>query len=96
MSNNPRLTTTLRLEQDIKDRLKSLASDRHSSAHALMLEAITEYVDREEKRSQYRRDAIAAWKEYQETGLHLTAEETMNWLDTWGTENEQDAPSCHR
>lgn len=96
MSNNPRLTTTLRLEQDIKDRLKNLADDRHSSAHALMLEAITEYVDREEKRSQYRRDAVAAWKEYQESGLHLTAEETMNWLDTWGTENEQDAPSCHR
>jgi Predicted transcriptional regulator len=96
MASTPRMTTTLRIEQDIKKRLKTLADDRHSSAHALMLEAITEYVDREEKRSQYRRDALAAWKDYQETGLHLTAEEAETWINSWGTEHEQDAPACHR
>ena len=96
MADTPRQTTTLRIEQDIKDRLKNLADDRHSSAHALMLEAITEYVDREEKRSQYRKDALAAWQEYEETGLHLTASETTAWMETWGTEHEQDAPACHK
>ena len=96
MADTARMTTTLRIDQDIKDRLKTLADDRHRSAHALMLEAITEYVDPEEKRSQYLRDGQIAWQHYQETGLHLTAEEVEAWIDTWGTENEQDAPSCHR
>ena len=88
--------TSIRLDDELKDRLKTLADDRHRSAHALMLEAITEYINREEKRSQYLRDGQAAWQHYQETGLHLTAEEAEAWISTWGTENEQDAPPCHR
>ncbi|WP_114195242.1 CopG family ribbon-helix-helix protein [Edaphovirga cremea] len=96
MANTPRQTTTLRIEQDIKDRLKTLADDRHSSTHALMLEAIAEYVDREEKRSLYRKEALEAWQEYQETGEHITAEETVTWLESWGSGNEQDAPACHK
>ncbi|MBL2962579.1 ribbon-helix-helix protein, CopG family, partial [Klebsiella pneumoniae] len=51
--------TSIRLDEELKDRLKTLADDRHRSAHALMLEAITEYIDREEKRSQYLRDGQA-------------------------------------
>ncbi|MEW7313371.1 ribbon-helix-helix protein, CopG family [Buttiauxella gaviniae] len=96
MPNTLRQTTTLRIEQEMKDRLKTLADDRHSSAHALMLEAITEYVVREEKRSQYRKEAQAAWQEYQETGNHITAEETVTWLESWGSGHEQDGPLCHK
>jgi hypothetical protein len=36
-------------------------------------------VDREEKREQVRRDALAAWNDYQATGLHSTEEETDAW-----------------
>lgn len=96
MPNTFRQTTTLRIEQEMKDRLKTLADDRHSSAHALMLEAIAEYVVREEKRSQYRKEAQAAWQEYQETGNHITAEETVTWLESWGSGHEQDGPLCHK
>ncbi|SQC86728.1 Ribbon-helix-helix protein, copG family [Klebsiella pneumoniae] len=60
--------TSIRLDEELKDRLKTLADDRHRSAHALMLEAITEYIDREEKRSQYLRDGQAAWQHYQGNG----------------------------
>ncbi|MEL4013029.1 CopG family ribbon-helix-helix protein [Dryocola clanedunensis] len=96
MTTTLRQTTTLRIDQEMKDRLKSLADDRHSSAHALMLEAIVEYVEREEKRGQYRKEAEAAWQAYQETGQHITAEETIAWLESWGTNAEQDAPACHK
>jgi predicted transcriptional regulator len=96
MSNTVRQTTTLRIEEDIKIRLKALADDRHSSSHALMLEAIEDYVNREEKRSQYRKAAVAAWQTYQATGEHITAGEAIMWLESWGTEHEQDAPTCHK
>jgi predicted transcriptional regulator len=30
----------------------------------------------------FRQDAINAWQEYQGTGLHLTGDEVIMWLDT--------------
>lgn len=50
----------------------------------------------EEKREQLRRDALLAWDEYQENGLHVSGDEVIAWLKTWGEEDEQDAPICHR
>lgn len=63
-----------------------------------MREAIRQYVEREEKRETFRQDAINAWQEYQETGLHVTGNEVIAWLDTWGEENEKAAPApvCHK
>lgn len=52
-----------------------------------MLEAIQQYVDREE--------ALASWASYKETGRHLTGEEVRAWLDTWGTDAEGPVPECH-
>jgi predicted transcriptional regulator len=34
----------------------------------------------EEKREQFKKDALAAWSHYQETGLHVTASEADAWL----------------
>ena len=44
----------------------------------------------------FRQDVINAWQEYQDTGLHVTGDEVITWLDTWGKENEQAAPVCHK
>jgi hypothetical protein len=44
----------------------------------------------------FRQDAINAWQKYQDTGLHVTGDEVITWLDTWGEENEQSAPACHK
>jgi predicted transcriptional regulator len=73
-------TTSLKLDIEIKERVQRLASARRRSPHWLMREAIEEYVEREEKREQFRQDALAAWDHYQTTGLHLTAEEEDSWL----------------
>jgi len=50
----------------------------------------------EDKREQLRRDALQAWEEYQENGRHVTGEEVIAWLKTWGGTGEQDAPACHK
>ena len=44
----------------MKDRVQRLAATRRRSAHWLMREAIEQYVEREEKREQFRQSAIAA------------------------------------
>jgi predicted transcriptional regulator len=87
-------TTSLKLDSATKERVQRLASARRRSPHWVMREAIEEYVEREEKREQYRQAALAAWTHYQTTGLHATAEEADAWLAK--LEAGKDAfPKCH-
>src|ERR1035438_4265232 len=73
-------TTSLKLDSAMKERVHRLASARRRSPHWVMREAVEQYVEREEKREQLRQDALAAWADYQTTGLHLTAKEADVWL----------------
>jgi predicted transcriptional regulator len=89
-------TVSVKLDSDIRTRIENLAEARHRTPHWVMREAIYQYVEREEKREAFRQDAIGAWEEYQETGLHGTAAEVDRWLASWGAENELPAPVCHK
>ena len=42
----------------------NIAEARHRSPHWVMKEAICQYVDREEKRDAFKKDALIAWNEY--------------------------------
>lgn len=88
--------TSVKLDVNTKNRIKQLADSRDRTAHWVMQQAIQQYLDREEKRDQFRKETIAAWNNYQETGLHVTADEVSDWLDTWGTDKETEAPICHK
>jgi predicted transcriptional regulator len=85
----------IKINEDIKARIQRLAEVRHRTSHWLMREALTQYVEREEKREAFRQDTLLAWEEYRTTGLHVTAEEVDVWLASWGTDNELPAPACH-
>ena len=87
-------TTSLKLDVEIKERVRRLASARRRSPHWLMREAIEEYVEREEKREQVRKDALAAWAHYQTTGLHVTAEEADAWLAKLEAGEDTAPPKC--
>jgi len=87
--------TSIKLDDALKGRVQHLAEARRRSAHWIMREAIAEYVDREEKREALRRDTLAAWDEFQATGLHATAAEVDQWLASWGSDDELPAPPCH-
>lgn len=90
------MSTSIKLDEQLKNRIQQLASIRHRSTHWMMREAIREYVDREEAREKFKQEALLSWKNFQETGLHLTHQEVCNWLDTWGTDKEKEAPQCHK
>ncbi len=89
------VSTSLKLDEDIKGRVQRLAAARRRSAHWLMREAIEQYVEREEKREQLRLDALAAWAAYQATGLHVTGDEADSWLARLEHGDDVDAPECH-
>ena len=88
-------TVTLKIDEPLRHRVKRIADARKRTPHWLMREAITTYVEREEAEEALRQEALAAWEEYQATGLHVTHEEMRAWLLSIGTENELPPPECH-
>lgn len=60
-----------------------------------MREAITQYVEREEKREAFRQDTLKAWEAYRTTGLHARAEEADAWLAQLEQGDDIEPPACH-
>lgn len=89
------MATSLKIDDTLKSRVQHLASQRRRSPHWIMLEAIQQYVEREEKREAFKQDALRAWKDYQRTGLHLTLEEADAWLAKLEAGEDAELPKCH-
>ena len=85
----------IKIDDDTRARLKRLADARHRTAHWLMREAITQYVEREEKREAFRQDTLKAWEECRTTGLHVTADEADEWLAQIEQGKDIEPPECH-
>ena len=90
----PPHTTSLKLDAELRERLRRLAGARRRTPHWLMREAIAQYVGREEGREQLRADALAAWADYQATGQHATGEAVDSWLAQLEAGEDADPPAC--
>ena len=89
------MATSIKIDEEMKNRIERLAGLRQRSPHWIMREAIAQYVAREEARESFKQEALASWRAYQETGRHLTGQEVRAWLNTWGSEGVQATPECH-
>ncbi|ATE63057.1 CopG family ribbon-helix-helix protein [Rhizorhabdus dicambivorans] len=89
------MATSIKIDEELKDRVQQLAALRDRSPHWIMREAIRQYVEREEAQESFRQEAVASWTAYRETGRHLTGGELAAWLDSWGTPGEAGSPECH-
>ncbi len=89
------MAVSVKIDTQLQSRIKRLAKARERSAHWIMCKAIEDYVEREEKRESFRKEALASWQAFQETGLHLSESEIRDWLSTWGEEHEAQLPPCH-
>jgi len=89
------VNASVRMPFALHARVVSLAESRQRTPHALMLQAIESYVSREEMREAWRREGIAAWEEYQRTGLHLTGDEVRGWIDQIRQGKKTPMPKCH-
>ena len=85
----------IKIDEDIKARVKRLADARQRTPHWLMREAITQYVDREEKREAFRQDTLRSWEAFRSNGLHVTAGEADAWMAQLEQGNDVEPPECH-
>ena len=88
-------TTSLKLDAELKERVQRLAATRRRTAHWVMREAVEQYVSREEQREQLRQDALAAWQNFQTSGLHVTGGEADTWLAKLEAGEAVETPECH-
>jgi predicted transcriptional regulator len=88
----------VKLDDETRERLKSLGALKQRSTHWLMREAIREYLDKEERIEARNLEADEAWRVYQRTGRFISNEVMTAWLDTWGTDEEGPCPEteCRR
>jgi predicted transcriptional regulator len=75
MQGQPMSTTTIRLPDELKERLARAAERAGTSSHALILEAIAERIDAEERRNALEDVAEARYADI------LASGETIPWDD---------------
>lgn len=76
----PIRATSLKLPAKLKDRVDRLAKADGVTPHALMVRAIAAQVEAMELHDQFVRDAMAARKEMQETGIAYDAKDVHAYL----------------
>jgi len=85
----------VKLDEATRSRLQRLADARSRSPHWILREAVTEFLEREEKREEFRQAAREAWDEYELTGLHVTHDEADGWLARLEKGDDVEPPDCH-
>ena len=94
------MVTSLKIDDILKGRVQHLAIQRRRSSHWIMLEAIQQQLERLERKEaceRFKQEALTSWAAYKETGSHLTGQEVRIWLNTWGTDDQEQAvPECHK
>jgi len=89
------LATSIKIPGELRARIQHLAEARQRTPHSLMLQALETFVTREEQREAFRQEGIAAWEEYQRTGLHLTGDEVRGWIEQLRQGKKAPLPKCH-
>lgn len=81
---------SMRLSVDLKQSLETISKISHRSQSQIATKAIAEYVARNE----WKLKALKEAKEEADKGVFVSQEAIIDWLDSWGSENELKAPDA--
>ena len=92
MATTKTINTGVKLDESLHARLKTLSQAKDRTPHWLMKTAIEEYVARDERHEQEKREDMERWERYTLTGKAVPHQEVEAWLSSWGSENELPCP----
>ncbi len=72
--------TSIKLPQNLKDRIAALAEKTGRSAHSLMVDALQREVEREERMQDFVEEAQKADSDIDRTGKVYAAQDVHDWL----------------
>ena len=87
-------TTTIRLPQDLKDRIARAAKRAGTTAHNFILEAIAEKAEQEERRGEFQNTAERRYAEIVATGKAVQWNEMRRYLERRLTSNKISRPKA--
>ena len=73
-------TTTIRMPEDLKSRVHSVAKQAGLSAHALILQAVEEKAERLERQAKFYDEADQSFKNLAETGEKISWDDMQVYL----------------
>ncbi len=82
----------VRLDEQLESRLNALADKTQRSKSFLAKEALIRYIEEEECKQRENELTMARWEEYQETGETVSNDAMMDWLVSWGADQEKPCP----
>ena len=82
----------VRLDEQLENRLAALAAKTRRTKSFLAKEALIRYIEEEELKQRENELALARWEEYQETGETISNETMIDWLESWGSDQEKSCP----
>ena len=83
--------TSLNMEEDVYRKLSDYADKRKLAKGRVINEAVRTYLEREERRDRMHQETLDALDDI-ETGRVVDGDKVLNWLRSWGTENESPPP----
>lgn len=88
----PTRPISIKLDERDKERLRKLGEAKKRTPHWLAREAISQYLDREERLELFRLETVARWEEFCRTGKSVPHTAVAEWLDSWGSDSGHGAP----
>jgi predicted transcriptional regulator len=83
--------TSVRLSDDLQDRLEQTAGRLRRSKGWVISEALAEFLAREERHLQRLQRTRAALDQL-DAGQVIDGDEVLNWISSWGDESEKPIP----
>jgi len=87
--------TTVRLQAEVEQHLEAIASRLHRSKGWVINQALSEYIEKQQLEQARWQQTLEAMESAAQ-GKVVDAGEVHDWLASWGTEDEQDAPGSGR
>ena len=85
----------IKLDQNMRDRLKRLVDAKGRSMHWMLRQVVSQYLTRVEAREAFRAAGLQAWEQYQVTGVHVTHNEADAWLASLQSGEQVPVPEGH-
>ncbi len=89
------IAVTTNMPRTLAERMDQFARQQKQPSESIFRDAVTEYLDRQDQRRSFRKDAADAWADYQRTGLHVSGDEADAWLAKLEAGEVVAAPDCH-
>jgi predicted transcriptional regulator len=83
--------TTVRLQAETEQHLEALANKLQRSKGWVINQALNEYIEKQQLEQDRWQQTLEAMESATQ-GKVVDASEVHEWLNSWGTENEQGAP----